>query len=106
MFPHFKDIVTKCKVSLFAYDYSGYGHSSGAASERNLYADIQAVYFYLVEDVGLRPQDIVLYGQSIGSCAAVDLASQLRGELAGVVLHSAFKSGLSVVRPETVTPPW
>lgn len=28
--------------SIFAYDYSGYGMSSGRPTERNLYADIQA----------------------------------------------------------------
>ena len=38
------------------------------------------------------PDDIVLYGQSVGSGPSVDLASRTRG-LAGCVLHSPLMSG-------------
>ena len=36
-------------VNVFAYDYTGYGKSSGTASEANCYADIEAAYKHLTE---------------------------------------------------------
>ena len=41
-------------VSVLAYDYAGYGTSEGAPSERQLYADIDAAYRWLVEERGVR----------------------------------------------------
>eukprot|EP00392_Amoebophrya_sp_AT5.2_P017175 g17499.t1 len=97
MFPHLRDLAIKCEVSLLAYDYSGYGCSSGAPSERNLYADIQAAFLYLNEECGVPRKDIVLYGQSVGSAPSIHLANELQHGLGGVVLHSALKSGLAVM---------
>ena len=62
-------------VDVLAFDYSGYGRSSGSPSETNCYADINAAYVYLVGFCGLAPSDIILYGQSVGSGPTVDLVS-------------------------------
>ncbi|TVU32878.1 hypothetical protein EJB05_24641, partial [Eragrostis curvula] len=80
------------------YDYSGYGQSSGKPSEQNTYADIEAVYRCLVETYGASEENIILYGQSVGSGPTLDLASQLP-RLRAVVLHSPILSGLRVMYP-------
>ncbi|CAD7933841.1 unnamed protein product [Amoebophrya sp. A25] len=106
MFFHLKDIAYKCDVSVLAYDYSGYGLSTGEPSERALYSDIQAVYYHLAEERRISPRDIVLYGQSVGSAPTIDLASQLSHAVGGVILHSAIKSGLSVIYAQAQSSPW
>jgi len=67
-------------------------------SEYHTYADIEAVYECLKEKYGAREEDIILYGQSVGSGPTVDLASRLPN-LRGVVLHSPLLSGLRVLYP-------
>lgn len=48
---------------------------------------------------GISPENIILYGQSIGTVPTVDLAS--RYECAAVVLHSPLTSGMRVAFPDT-----
>ncbi|KAG0495093.1 hypothetical protein HPP92_006087 [Vanilla planifolia] len=80
------------------YDYSGYGQSSGKPSEENTYADIDAVYECLKEKYKVEDEDIILYGQSVGSGPTLDLASRLPN-IRAVVLHSPILSGLRVLYP-------
>ncbi|PQM39426.1 protein ABHD17B [Prunus yedoensis var. nudiflora] len=80
------------------YDYSGYGQSTGKPSEQNTYADIEAAYRCLVERYGAKEEDVILYGQSVGSGPTLDLATQLP-RLRAVVLHSPIMSGLRVMYP-------
>lgn len=77
-------------LSIFIIDYRGYGKSTGSVSERGLYVDADAAYDYLVRDRKISPNDIVLYGRSIGSGVAVQLATQKK--TAGVILESAYTS--------------
>ncbi|KAE8661895.1 plastidial glycerol-phosphate acyltransferase [Hibiscus syriacus] len=83
----------KCPAS---YDYSGYGASSGKPSESNTYADIEAVYQCLQTEYGISQEDLILYGQSVGSGPTLHLAAKLP-RLRGVVLHSGILSGLRVL---------
>lgn len=95
MFHHLKDLCSKLQVDVFAYEYSGYGESSGVPSEADLFADVDAAYHYLTHDCGIAEQQIVCYGQSVGSVPSIDLAR--RADIGGLILHSALKSGLGVV---------
>ncbi|CAL5005622.1 unnamed protein product [Urochloa decumbens] len=65
-------------------------------SEANTYADIEAAYKCLVDVYGTREEDIVLYGQSVGSGPTLDLAVRL-DHIRAVVLHSAILSGVRVM---------
>ncbi|KAF3647922.1 putative F-box/kelch-repeat protein-like [Capsicum annuum] len=84
--------------SLMRYDYSGYGQSTGKPSEQNTYADIEAAYKCLEETYGAKEEDIILYGQSVGSGPTLDLGSRL-SRLRAVVLHSPILSGVRVLHP-------
>lgn len=68
------------------------------ASEQNTYADIEAAYKCLEESYGTKQEDIILYGQSVGSGPTLDLAARLP-QLRAVVLHSPILSGLRVMYP-------
>lgn len=65
-------------------------------SEHNTYADIEAAYKCLEERYGAKQEDIILYGQSVGSGPTVDLAARLP-QLRAIVLHSPILSGLRVM---------
>uniref|UniRef100_A0A8C5DBD2 palmitoyl-protein hydrolase n=1 Tax=Gouania willdenowi TaxID=441366 RepID=A0A8C5DBD2_GOUWI len=90
---------TRINCNIFSYDYSGYGVSTGKPTEKNLYADIDAAWHTLRTRYGISPENIILYGQSIGTVSTVDLAS--RYECAAVVLHSPLTSGMRVAFPDT-----
>ncbi|XP_004568740.1 alpha/beta hydrolase domain-containing protein 17C isoform X2 [Maylandia zebra] len=77
----------------------GYGVSTGKPSEKNLYADIEAAWQMLRNKYGVTPENIILYGQSIGTVPTIDLAA--RYECAAVILHSPLMSGLRVAFPDT-----
>jgi len=71
--------------------------SSGRPSEKNMYADIEAAWLALRSHYSVNPDNIVLYGQSIGTVPTVHLAARQR--VAAVVLHSALMSGMRVAFP-------
>ncbi|XP_061351270.1 uncharacterized protein LOC133296323 isoform X1 [Gastrolobium bilobum] len=98
MYELFIELSINLRVNLMGYDYSGYGQSSGKPSEHNTYADIEAAYKYLEENYGAKQEDIILYGQSVGSGPTVELAARLP-RLRAVVLHSPILSGLRVMYP-------
>lgn len=68
------------------------------ASECNTYADIDASYNCLKEQYGIKDDQLILYGQSVGSGPTIDLASRTPN-LRGVVLHSPILSGMRVLYP-------
>ncbi|XP_015574488.2 alpha/beta hydrolase domain-containing protein 17B [Ricinus communis] len=92
----FVQLKINLRVNIMGYDYSGYGASTGKPSESNTYADIEAVYQCLQTEYGVSQEDLILYGQSVGSGPTLHLAAKLP-RLRGVVLHSAILSGLRVL---------
>ena len=74
--------------SVLAYDYRGYGTSSGTPSEKTTYEDAEAAYDYLVGKLGCPPDRIIALGRSLGGAAAMHLAC--RKKLAGLILEGAF----------------
>ncbi|PQQ01727.1 protein ABHD17B [Prunus yedoensis var. nudiflora] len=98
MYHIFTELSLHLGVNLMGYDYSGYGQSSGKPSEQDTYADIEAAYKCLEETYGIKEEDVILYGQSVGSGPALELAIRLP-HLRAVVLHSPILSGLRVMYP-------
>ncbi|GMR34249.1 hypothetical protein PMAYCL1PPCAC_04444, partial [Pristionchus mayeri] len=98
MQPHsvsFAALANAMHMDIYAFDYSGYGLSSGYPSERNLYADIHAVYDHVRKE---RPdKKICLIGYSIGTSAVTDLASLEPPGLSGVILIAPFTSGMRLM---------
>ncbi|KAI4376738.1 hypothetical protein MLD38_014465 [Melastoma candidum] len=98
----FIELRAHLRVNVMSYDYSGYGASSGKPSEFNTYDDIEAVYNCLKGEYDIKQEDLILYGQSVGSGPTLHLASRLQN-LRGVVLHGAILSGIRVLYPVKVT---
>ena len=75
-------------VSVLLFDYRGYGKSSGEPSESGFYADALASYDHLIMRQGVRSEQLVVFGRSIGAAVAGEVAKQ-RGA-AGLILEGAF----------------
>jgi len=83
-------------LQVFVFDYRGYGRSTGMPSEKGLYKDAAAAYDYLVTQRGIAAGKIVLYGESLGSAVAVELATQRPA--AAIILEGAFTSVTDMAR--------
>ncbi|CAF1434691.1 unnamed protein product [Rotaria sp. Silwood1] len=91
----------RLQCNIFSYDYSGYGASQGKASEKNMYADIEAAYKSIKQRYHISESKIILYGQSIGTVPTIDLASRYNDCCVACILHSPLTSGMRVAFPET-----
>ncbi len=84
------EILRDLGVDTFIIDYRGYGRSEGRPNEEGTYRDAQAAYVYLTRTLNREPGTIVVYGESLGSAVAADLASKVK--VGGLVLEEAFTS--------------
>jgi pimeloyl-ACP methyl ester carboxylesterase len=91
----FLELFTRAGIAVLAYDYPGYGTSSGRPSEAGTYAAIEAAYRHATETLGYRPEQITLYGRSLGSGPSSWLAE--REPVAGLILDGAFTSTFRVL---------
>jgi fermentation-respiration switch protein FrsA (DUF1100 family) len=78
-------------LGVVAIDYRGYGNSeSRTPSETGLYADARAAYDWLHDTQHVPADRILIYGHSLGSGPAIELASRVQA--AGLVVEGAFTS--------------
>lgn len=77
-------------LSVLAPEYTGYGERTGTPSEEALRADALAAYRYLQDSRGVPAERILLYGFSLGSGVAIDLASRV--DAGALVVEGAFVS--------------
>ncbi len=71
-------------------EYRGYGGNPGSPTEEGLAADVRAAHRYLVEDRGVPPDRLLLFGESLGGAALTRLATER--PVGGLVLRSPFTS--------------
>ena len=71
-------------------DYRGYGKSTGKPTEIGTKIDILAGFQWLVDEKGTSPEQIILFGRSLGGSIAVMIAKDVHP--GGLVLESAFTS--------------
>lgn len=76
--------------TVLAIDYPGFGKSRGRASERHCYEAAEGAWNFLVEQKGVQPEKIILFGRSVGAAVAAWLAA--RRECAGLICHSGLTS--------------
>ncbi len=79
-------------IGLIAVEYRGYGGSRGSPSEAGLIADGEAAYTFVAAHY--QPQQIVLWGESLGTAIAVTLAAEQ--PVARVILEAPFTSAAAV----------
>lgn len=90
----FLQLLKQQGFAVLAYDYPGYGNSTGKPTEANTYEAINAAYHYLTTKLSLPPENIIIYGRSLGTGPSTELASKQR--CAGLILESPFVSAYRV----------
>ncbi|MDX2289003.1 MAG: alpha/beta hydrolase [Hyphomicrobiaceae bacterium] len=80
-------------VGIAIMAYRGYSGSTGKPSEANNVADARQLYDALIAD-GVAAEDIIVYGESIGTGIAVQLAASRK--VAGLVLDAPYTSIVDV----------
>lgn len=81
---------TASDYNIFIIDYRGYGKSTGRISEKGFYTDAEAAYYYLITQKDFPPDKIIIYGRSIGTGVAVELAT--KHPCRGLVLEAPYTS--------------
>ena len=87
--------------SVLLIDYRGYGYSSLAESEAQsdrsfpdetkVYEDAEAAWKYLIHDRGIEPQNLFIYGHSLGGAIGIEMAVR-HPEMAGLIVEGTFTS--------------
>jgi pimeloyl-ACP methyl ester carboxylesterase len=77
-------------VSVLIIDYPGFGKSSGRPSEAACYAAAEAAWTYLVDEKQFEPQNVVVFGRSLGVAVAAWTAAEHR--CGGLVCHGGLTS--------------
>ncbi len=77
-------------LSVFIYDYQGYGRSEGNPSLAGIIDDATAAFGYLCETKHYSDKQIIIYGESIGAGVAGCLSKARAG--AALILESPFIS--------------
>lgn len=85
--------------SVFAFDYRGYGLSSGTPTERGLYRDADAVVAAAWRDAD-RHTPLVYWGRSLGGTVAAYAATIRAPD--GAIVEGAFPDGRAAVRSSPV----
>lgn len=85
-------------VSVFLFDYRGYGRSEGTPTEHGLYRDARAAYDYLLRVRRIDPSRLIVFGRSLGAAVAGQLASERT--IAGLILESAFPSVAAMAKEQ------
>ena len=83
--------------NILAYDYAGYGGSTGKAGEKQAYTDIESAYRFLTEKEKIPSEKIIVVGFSVGTGPSSYLASKY--PVKGVVLAAPFASAIQVALP-------
>ena len=84
------EIFHKLGLSVFIFDYRGYGKSEGRATEAGVYSDAEGAWRYLTGERAVPPEEIVVFGRSLGGAVAAWAAEKYRP--AGAILESTFTS--------------
>lgn len=83
-------------ISVFIFDYRGFGNSGGKITEEGLYLDALGAYDYLTGEMKVPVSRIVPFGRSMGGPVAVHLAA--KHDFPCLILESTFTSLKDMVR--------
>ncbi len=77
-------------MSVFIYDYVGYGKSTGLPDTNSVCQSACSAYDYLINTKKIPANRIILYGESLGGAVSVELATRRKAK--ALILQSTFTS--------------
>ncbi len=84
------------EVQVFIFDYREYGKSEGLICREGTYKDSAGAYRYVTATRGIDPADLVLFGRSLGTALAVDLAARL--PCRSLIIESPFTNSSDMAK--------
>jgi fermentation-respiration switch protein FrsA (DUF1100 family) len=87
--------IARERYAVLAFDYRGYGTSSGTPSERGLYRDVQAIVDHAWRASTVR-RPVVYWGRSLGSVMAAYAATLRPPD--GLILEAGFPDAPTLLR--------
>jgi fermentation-respiration switch protein FrsA (DUF1100 family) len=83
-------------VQVFIFDYREYGRSQGRISREGTFLDANAAYGYVTETRKVPAEDIVLFGRSLGTALATDIA--VKHPCGALILEAAFTNSSDMAK--------
>lgn len=87
-------------ISVFIFDYEGYGKSTGSPSIPKIILDSRIALRYLLENQNYKQENILLFGESLGTGLACKLSCEIKP--GGIILLSPYYSILRLAREKLV----
>lgn len=84
------------KADVLSVEYPGYGVYEGESNAKTILEDAEIVFDFLTAEVGINPENIIVFGRSIGSGPATHLAANRKP--GALILMSPYTSIKAVVR--------
>ena len=81
-------------LNCFIFDYRGYGNSEGKPSEEGTYLDARAAYKWLTKKKKISPDNIIVFGRSLGGSIAAHLVRKVK--VKALVIESTFTSYVDI----------
>lgn len=91
---HVADDFVKMNYDVLISDFRGYGKSTGGMSENSFYEDAQLLFDFLLAKY--KAEEIIIYGRSLGTGVAVDLASKNKAKQ--LILETPFTSFVNLAK--------
>ena len=83
------------QYGVMAISYRGYAKSGGEPSQEGFFQDADSAFEFL-KSKNIPSKDIILFGESIGSAVAINLAS--KHDFGAIILEAPFSSTLSMAK--------
>ncbi|KAI9796759.1 MAG: hypothetical protein M1833_005999 [Piccolia ochrophora] len=95
------------KIHVLAFDYRGFGNSSGTPTEEGLIIDAIEVIKWATEVANIPFNRIILLAQSLGTALAAAAANHFirmepKGEFAGVILCAGFTDAATIFQSYSI----
>ncbi len=84
------DVFHRLRLSVFIFDYRGYGQSEGRVTEKGTYLDAEAAWRYLLDERQVDPGEIYIFGRSLGGAVGSWLAQDHTPR--ALIVESTFTS--------------
>lgn len=93
-------LYTRMNINFLPVDYRGYGRSTGRPSVSAMIKDCHGIYKFIkdwLRDNGYTGK-LIIMGRSLGSASALELASQYKNDINGLIIESGFAYALPLLQ--------
>jgi len=99
------EFLAKLGISVFTWDYPGYGRSGGLPSEALILRSSETIMQHLFDNHFVNPQNLILWGYSLGGSVVANLAKKYPN-VKGFVMQAPIDSAADVIRSSLPLTGW